>query len=280
MPGTSVRSYADLPGWFRWIDKTMFDALLGAQRELPAGDLVELGCYLGRSAVVLGSHLRDGEHLVVVDLFGRDPADFEPPRAEHDAIRAENRRSYAALSRERFEEGYAAVHGSLPVVVTGTSGQVVDHVHPEGVRFLHLDAGHVHADVLADLRRARDLLQDEGVVVVGDHRAEHTPGVAAAVWEAVVVDGLRPFALSGNKLYGAWSSADRYVGALEDLVRDDPRYATEVQHVRGSGVLRVGQGRSTTASRPAGASLEELEGIADDVVSRVLSHSAIGGEGR
>lgn len=53
----------------------MFDALLRVQSFGPPGDIVELGAYLGESAVVLGDHLRAGDRFVVVDLFGTDPAE-------------------------------------------------------------------------------------------------------------------------------------------------------------------------------------------------------------
>ena len=47
----------------------MFDALLAAQADTPAGHLVELGCFLGKSAIVIGAHRREGERFVVIDLF-------------------------------------------------------------------------------------------------------------------------------------------------------------------------------------------------------------------
>ncbi len=49
----------------------------------------------------------------------------------------------------------------------------------------------------------RTLLAPEGVVVFDDYRAEHTPGVAAAVWQRLD-KGLSPFALSPVKMYATF----------------------------------------------------------------------------
>ncbi len=271
-----MRGYSDIPGWFRWVDKTMFDTLLRVQRTRPLGDVVELGAYLGKSAVVLGDHLRAGERLVVVDLFGADPADFDPGRLGNEANRRENARSYSSLGRDKFEANYRALHEQPPVVVTGPTSAVVDHVAPGSARFVHVDAGHLYDNVHEDVASARRILQPGGVVVFDDYRSEHTPGVAAAVWEAVVTDGLRPFALSGNKFYGTYDGDPTgYVEALTALVRDDRRYSSEVQDIRGTSVLRIGQGRSKPAPPPPpGATLAELHAIAADVVAKVVAGTA------
>ena len=52
-----------IPGWFSPTDQRLFEHVLGRQDEEPPGVLVELGAYLGKSAVVVGQHLRDGEEL-------------------------------------------------------------------------------------------------------------------------------------------------------------------------------------------------------------------------
>ena len=70
----------------------LFSRLLEAQTDVP-GDLVELGAYLGKSAVIIGSHLREGERFVVVDLFGAE-AVLGDSRADR-----ENRRELNAGSR-------------------------------------------------------------------------------------------------------------------------------------------------------------------------------------
>ncbi|HEY5821732.1 MAG TPA: class I SAM-dependent methyltransferase [Propionibacteriaceae bacterium] len=266
-----IRSFYNVPGWFRWLDKTMFDALLGAQAGGPSGDIVELGVYLGKSAVVLGEYLRDGDRLVVVDLFGTDPGDYGPARTAHEANREENARSYATLERGAFEANYLALHPELPVVVTGPSSSVVDHVRPGTARFVHVDAGHLYDNVREDVDNARNLLAPDGIVVFDDYRSEHTPGVAAAVWGAVETGGLRPFALSVNKFYGTYGDSTPYLDALRELVDSDVRYRSEVQQIKGHRVLRVNQGPSGPAR--VGATLAEVRTVADEIVERVVAQT-------
>lgn len=266
-----IRSFYDVPGWFGWVDKTMFDALLKAQVGGAPGDVVELGVYLGRSAVVLGNHVREGERLVAVDLFGTDPADYEPARTAHEANRAENSKSYATLERGDFEANYLALHPELPVVVTGPSGSVVDHVAPRTARFVHVDAGHLYENVREDVENVKCLLGPGGIVVFDDFRSEHTPGVAAAVWGAVAAGGLRPFALSPTKFYGSYDDPGSYLDALQELVDSDLRYRSEVQQIMGHRVLRVNTGKPAPA--PVGATLADLRTVADDIVQRVVAQT-------
>src|SRR5882724_9180915 len=100
-------TYQDIPGWFAWDDRAMFDLLLDSQPDHP-GMLIELGCYLGKSAVIIGDHRRVGERFVVVDLFGSE-AELSVD-AEGDANKRENRWSYKTLTRTQFEENYLGFH--------------------------------------------------------------------------------------------------------------------------------------------------------------------------
>ena len=97
----AVKSFYDIPGWFRWLDMTMFHTLLGAQSDSAPGVLVELGTYLGKSTVVIGDHVRDGDRFVAVDLFGDTDVLGESPADV--ANRRESTKSYGTLTRRTFE---------------------------------------------------------------------------------------------------------------------------------------------------------------------------------
>jgi len=92
--------------------------------------------------------------------------------------------------------------------------------------------------VRQDLASARTLLNERGVVVCDDIRSAHTPGVAAATWEAVVNDGLNPIVMSHAKLYSTWSDPTEWE---ERLARWLPAsgFAWERQRVAGRTLLRV-----------------------------------------
>lgn len=225
-------SLDDVKGWFPKIDQILFTWFLERQDRLAEpGDLVELGAYLGKSAILMGDHLRDGETFTICDLFDSDASD--------DSNREEKARSYSTLTRAAFEGNYRAFHDRPPRIVQGPTSLILDHVRPESCRFVHVDASHLYEHVHGDIRAAHVMLRPGGVLVCDDYRSEHTPGVSAAVWEAVAADGLRPICLTPQKLYGTWGD---FASVQDDLLnwlekRDDVWH--EVQRVAGRPLVRV-----------------------------------------
>ncbi len=207
-----------IPGWFYVNDVALFVDLSDHQRTRgQSGDLLEIGTFLGKSAVLLGFLLGPGERLMVCDLF--------EGQAESEEARREKDQWYADLARHRFEENYRRHHDRLPDIVAGPSNEL-DRVGPDGsFRFIHVDGGHQYEVVRHDLENARRLLAPGGVAAIDDWRSVHTPGVIAATWEAVVANGLVPFCITEQKLYGSWDPAlapsvedvERWVAARPDM---------------------------------------------------------------
>ncbi|WP_329139830.1 class I SAM-dependent methyltransferase [Streptomyces sp. NBC_01476] len=187
----------EVKGWFFPADQLLFDWFLTRQKSLAeAGDLLEVGVYMGKSAIFTGSYRRPGERFTVCDLFDA-PAD-------DSANGAEMAKSYSTLTRRAFEANYLSFHDELPTVLQGLSSMVSEHVPAESCRFAHVDASHLYEHVHGDIETARTVLKPHGVVVLDDFRAEHCPGVAAAAWQAVTTGGLHVLCITGNKLYGTW----------------------------------------------------------------------------
>jgi hypothetical protein len=240
-PKTPTRAdtgYQAIKGWFNEIDRRCFIAVLQSQQDSPPGDLVELGAFRGKSAVIIGDYLRDGERFVVVDLFGA--TEGFTGTAEDAANRRENRRSYPRLSRHLFEENYLSCHDELPVVVQGFSSEVVDHVKPGGARFIHIDASHQYAAVKTDCESAKRLLRPGGVVSFDDYRNHKSPGVAAAVWESVITDGLVPIATTRKKMYACYDDPAPHQETVRAMIAEDPDfYDVDEVDIRGRMVLRL-----------------------------------------
>lgn len=233
-------SLDDVKGWFPKIDQLLFTWLLDRQeRRGERGDLVELGSYLGKSAILMGRHVKEGETFTVCDLFDGDAPD--------DSNRAEMQGSYSTLTRQAFESNYRAFHDRLPDIVQGPTSVILDHVQPETCRFVHVDASHLYEHVHADIQAAQVLLPSGGLIVCDDYRSEHTPGVSAAVWESVATGGLRPICVTTQKFYGTWGDADAVQDDLLDWLasRDDAWH--EVQEVAGRRLVRV---KGSGATRP------------------------------
>ncbi|MFB6890020.1 class I SAM-dependent methyltransferase [Kitasatospora sp. NPDC056327] len=225
----------DVPGWFWEHDRHLFDWFLGRQEKAGlTGDLLELGAYLGRSAIVVGSHLRAGETFTVCDLFDSDAPDDENA-AEMDG-------SYRrTLTRTAFEANYLSFHDRLPEIVQAPTSALADgRLAPGTLRFVHIDASHLYEHVAGDLRVARAALRPEGVVVLDDYRSAHTPGVAAATWEAVFNHGLRPVVLTDSKFYGTWG--DPEAAQLDLLARRGtlPHCDMTNETLEGHRLVRIG----------------------------------------
>jgi predicted O-methyltransferase YrrM len=185
-------------GAFWDIDFLMFDRVLRTQAERRIhGHLLEIGALYGKSAIVLGCHAAATEQVYVCDVFQADEGDA--------ANAAENLQSYEGLTRKKFEENYQKWVGRLPTVIAELSDGIAGHVPANSLRFAHVDGGHLYNVVKQDLHNVQGLMNDDGVVVMDDVRALHTPGVAAAVWEAVSRSGLIPIAITEQKFYGAWN---------------------------------------------------------------------------
>jgi len=236
MPGSRTRSYwADrfaIPGWFEDIDFLLFDQILERQSDHGVvGDLLEIGTYLGKSAVVLGSHVRSCERLTVCDLF-EDPGVGE-------ANNREQSRYYSRLARNAFESNYRLFVPELPVIVQGMSHTIGDHVSAASLRFAHVDGSHLYDHVHGDLVAVESLMQPGGIVVCDDFRSHHAPGVAAAVWQAVFERGFHPIIVSNMKLYGTWGSPDEDLAALRSWLTARPEIPQEEQQIFGRALLRV-----------------------------------------
>jgi hypothetical protein len=262
-----IKDYGDIPGWFWWLDRRMFETALGVQSDSDPGTLVELGTYLGKSAVIIGNFVREQDRFVALDLFGR--SDLLNNSAEALANRSENQKSYKTLSRQQFEANYLALHPTLPEIVEAPSSEIVDHVKPGEARFIHIDASHLYGAVSLDALNARTLLRPGGVVVFDDWRAEHTPGVSAAVWESVFCNGLIPVALTSRKFYGVFTDPEPYRDAFAALVRGDNRLWVEEQQIVGQPVLRIGQHETKPAAPAAEVTLSDA--TVDAVVKRLKS---------
>jgi predicted O-methyltransferase YrrM len=222
----------DVYGWFFPCDQAVMTWLLDRQDRIePPGDLVELGVYMGRSAIVVGTHLRPGETFTVLDLFGDSIDD--------DAVRGEQDWAYNNLTRRSFEANYLAFHHELPTVVQGPSSEILDHVKPGSCRFVHVDASHMFEHVAQDIVNARTLLREDGIMVCDDYRAEHTPGVAAAVWAAVATGDLHPIVITANKFYGTWAEPGPVQDELVDWLESQQPGVSETQEILGRRVVRV-----------------------------------------
>lgn len=197
------RDMSEIPGWFSADDARVFAWIsqLQGQRDL-TGDLLEIGVYRGKSAVLLGHLVRGGERLVLCDLFDQPvtPSGALPDRSAATVESA----WYPDATRRGFLATYGRYHARPPIVYQCPSDELANHENVRTFRMIHIDGSHSYDTVRSDIGLAATMLVPQGLVILDDYRSFHTPGVSAAVWEAVVNDGLRPLWLTHDKMYASW----------------------------------------------------------------------------
>jgi len=222
-----------VPGWFHPADVRVFLELdrLQAESEF-AGDLLEIGVYKGKSAILLGYFVRPGERLIVCDLFGTEPGT--------DREQRENDEWYAGLEQAHFEQNYRRFHPSLPTVLVCSSAALGSQGLGRTFRFIHVDGSHQYEVVKQDIATVKDLLRDGGIVSFDDYRTMHAPGVAAAVWQELGAGVLRPLCITPTKLY-AIHGAER--SGLRDRftrwAKADAELSVEPEMIDGHEFLRI-----------------------------------------
>lgn len=158
---TYIEASRSVDGWFLDEAAAAWDCLL--QFQLSArmtGNLLEIGVWNGRSAMMSVLHAGAGEILLLVD-----PRDMKEAMSHLRQIRADATIDvFQKPSRSLFK-------------------------HPEyrnmlsSFRWIHIDGKHSAQDANVDLRLADELLNDTGMVVVDDFFHPDYPQVTQAVYQ-------------------------------------------------------------------------------------------------
>jgi hypothetical protein len=187
---------ARIPGWFNLDDVAHFTLVMRTQQASRlAGDLLEIGCYHGRSAALLAMHLQPGERLLLSDAFDLP---LETPYGDTPTVEGVWRnlaQTVPDLPRDRIS------------IVRAYSK---DLKLPQDlrVRFAHVDGGHDRATVLNDLHLCARCLIPGGLIAVDDYQHPHHPGVTSGVDDFLaarpsfrVLADLNRLGALGRKLY-------------------------------------------------------------------------------
>lgn len=211
-----AESMETIPGWFSPPDAYIFCLIAEAQQQASlAGDILEIGAYQGKSAILLGHLLGADDRLVVCDLFGA------PARSQDN--QRESTEWYDGLTLSTFLANYRRFHEQPPIIYRCPSSDIPLEERKPKFRIVHIDGSHQFADVSADIALARSATVPGGVVILDDYRSAHCPGVAAAVWKAVHNDGLIPICVTMDKMYTAWpTSSTNIATGVQQLLGNVP----------------------------------------------------------
>jgi len=199
----------EIPGWFYKEDWDIFTHLLSLGG---GGDLLEVGCYLGKSAVLMGYGLRPGETMVCCDLWGENAG---------EGLTGDEPEIFEALTLKGFLGNWDSYHDWRPVIQRCSSLNL--DLDGLTLRFSHIDGCHQFDYAAHDIRLAVSKTIPGGVVVVDDWSAEHLPGVASAVWGAESAGLLYPFLVTPHKMYAGVTPAGQkhWYEAMLQIFRDE-----------------------------------------------------------
>lgn len=233
-----IRSYVaemdSVPGWLSEEDVALFERIgLIQEASGVTGDILEIGVFMGKSAIVLGHLLGDGETLVAADLFD----DVVSAADNADEVAHE----YAGLNEQRFLDNYARYHQTPPEVIKGLSARLPKVLGRRKFRLIHVDGSHTYDVVRDDIANTRHFAGPDAIIVLDDWRTVHTPGVSAAIWESVTREGLIPLATSDAKFYACWYDGPVGVGGfLREWVRENFPERHQSHWIAGHELVRIG----------------------------------------
>lgn len=196
-----LECYGNVPGWFNKESVAIWDSLLLFQtRNQIKGDLLEIGVFKGKSALLSTMHARNEEHCFYVDPVFRD--DFEEKIA---SIKKSHTHFICSRSEKILFNAELSKRGS------------------GNFRWIHIDGEHTAQAVMNDLKISNALLSKDGVIVVDDFMSATYPQVTYGVFKYIVQNsGEISLFLSGfNKGYLGRPMALRcYLQFIRDELMD------------------------------------------------------------
>lgn len=160
-----------IDGWFSNEAALLFGWIDEIQKENKiTGDIFEIGCHHGKSAVFLGEMLnRENEKFGVCDLFGSQDSNISASGHGDLSIFKKN------INHLTSNNAHIEIH------IKNSSQLTVDEIG-SNFRFFHIDGGHNCEEALADLQLAGRSIIDAGIIVLDDPFRHEWPGVTEALF--------------------------------------------------------------------------------------------------
>lgn len=151
--------FASLPGFFVDHAIACWDYLLSTQAAMKVGgNVLEVGVYRGKSALLAACHMVAPQILLLNDISPIDDVVEAARSLRGPEVRTVIAKSFAL----RTDAALAPLHGTM--------------------RWIHIDGDHSGFNVAADLLTAEQFLGDKGIICVDDFFSPRYPQVTAAVF--------------------------------------------------------------------------------------------------
>ena len=142
-----------------------------------SGDVVELGCNVGTTALYIRrllNMLESGKEFHVYDSFEGLPDanehDGNPPRLDKGCLKKE---------QSSFEKSFSDAGLEFPVIHKGWFSEIPDEEYPDKICFAFFD-GDFYSSILDSFFKVYHKMQKGGIIIVHDYEGADLPGVKKA----------------------------------------------------------------------------------------------------
>ena len=147
-------------------------------RELPSGDIAELGCYVGTTSIhIQPIALRYARQFHVYDSFAGLPA---KTKEDESPAGLEFQRGELLASKKQFIQNFNKANLPLPVIHKGWFSDLTGKDMPNTLCFAFLD-GDFYGSIYDSLQLVWPRLVTQGKVLVHDYGRATLPGAKRAV---------------------------------------------------------------------------------------------------
>jgi SAM-dependent methyltransferase len=219
VPPLDLDAFRGIEGWMADEAADLTSRLFHWQRSMQAvTGVLELGVFKGRYLSLLASLAQGTDAPIVgVDAFTSRVGE-QIPGADRDYARDVALATVAAL----------APGSAVPTLIVAFTADVeigtLRGLSPGGYSFISVDAGHLAADVKADLAMVGQLTTEHTIIAADDVFNPQTPGVMEGLCRHFAADPrtvLAPFAWAGNKLFLChWETHATLLAYVRDLLYD------------------------------------------------------------
>ncbi len=175
-----VEKGQEVQGFFQFQNAALWDSLLSFQSEhYIIGNMLEIGVYKGRSALISSLHLREDEHFFLID----GTPFIEEAEANLSSILGLRGNYIQKMSYELTPEPFSSTRHCC--------------------RWIHIDGEHTGRAVINDLEFSEQMLSDQGILILDDFFNPMYPQLTEAAFSFLSANKhkLSMFLCGWNKAY-------------------------------------------------------------------------------
>jgi hypothetical protein len=205
--------YWSIPGWLPLVDFKLIQMIGNFQNmTVIQGPMLEIGCYKGKSSILLGKLLRQNEELVLVDLF-----------EEIGANSVVDTPLYKGLTQKVLQRNLKIFQVNANIYKID-SEKIMESIGKRNFRIIHVDAGHTYGPVSKDLQSALSMIQEAGVIILDDYRNINFPGMWIAFAEFVSNSDISVIFATETKAYFVKTNHLNNYKSLIDEIKDSRKF--------------------------------------------------------